>query len=141
MDVKKAFLHGKLKEELYMRPPEGFEDRRGRNLVCKLEMSLYGLKQSPRQWNRRFDSFITGIGFERSQYDTCVYFSSSKSNDIIIFVIYVNDLFIASRCKDEIKRLKSNLSSEFEMKDLGLAQRILGMAITRDRKKGVLKID
>ena len=124
-----------------MRQLEGFEDRRGKEWVCKLERSLYGLKQSPRQWNMIFDSFITGIGFERSRYDTCVYFSGMNSNDMIILLIYVDDMLIASRCKDEIKRLKSNFSFEFEMKDLGSAHRILGMTITRDMHIGVLKIN
>ena len=49
MDVKTVFLHGELEEELYMKQPKSFEDIRGKDLVCKLEMSFYGLKQSPRQ--------------------------------------------------------------------------------------------
>ena len=69
----------------------------------------------------RFDSFIIGIGFERSRYDTCVYFLDMNSNDMIILLIYVDDMLIAGRCKDGIKRLKSNLSFEFEIKNLDSA--------------------
>lgn len=64
-----------------------------------------------------------------------------NSNDMNILLIYVDDMLIASKCNDGIKRLKSKLIFEFEMKDLGSAQRILGMMITRDRLKGVLKIN
>ena len=94
MDIKTTFLHGELEKELYMQQLEGFEDKKGKNIVRKLEMSLYGRKQSPRQWNRIFDNFIIGIGFERSHYDTCVYFSSSTYNDMIILLIYVDDMLI-----------------------------------------------
>ena len=74
MDVTTAFLHGELKEDIYMNQPQGFEVSKGESeLVCKLRKSLYGLKQSPRQWNKIFDSFVTSIGFNRSYFDTCLY--------------------------------------------------------------------
>lgn len=72
LDVKTAFLHGNLEERILMEQPEGY--KKG-NKVCLLRRSLYGLKQSPRQWNRRFDEFMVSKGFERSLYDTCAYFN------------------------------------------------------------------
>ena len=57
-----------------MKKPKGFEVRGKEDYVCKLNKSLYGLKQSPSQWNRRFDEFMTHIKFHRSHYDKCVYF-------------------------------------------------------------------
>jgi hypothetical protein len=72
-DVKTVFLHGELEEEIYMDQPEGFIVPGKEDLVCKLKRSLYGLKQSPRQRYKRFDSFMLVDEFKRSQYDSCVY--------------------------------------------------------------------
>ncbi|GJX57272.1 retrotransposon protein, putative, ty1-copia subclass [Tanacetum coccineum] len=73
LDVKTAFLHANLEETIYMRQPPGFEEGTG-NKVCLLKKSLYGLKQSPRQWYKRFDVYMINNGFSRSNYDRCVYF-------------------------------------------------------------------
>ena len=73
MNVTIAFLHGELEEKIYMRQTQGFETSKGgHELVCKLRKSLYGPKQSPRQWNKRFDCFVIGISFIKSFYDTCL---------------------------------------------------------------------
>jgi len=74
LDAKTAFLHGDLEEEIYMAQPLGFKAAWKGKLVCKLEKSLYGLKQSPRQWYRRFDKFMSDHGYIGSLYDPCVYF-------------------------------------------------------------------
>jgi hypothetical protein len=71
LDVKTTFLHGDL-EEIYMDQPEGFIMPGKEKFVCKLKKSLYGLKQSPRQWYKKFDSFMIANGFKRSLYDRCV---------------------------------------------------------------------
>ncbi|MCI44121.1 reverse transcriptase-like protein, partial [Trifolium medium] len=71
MDVKTAFIHGELEETIYMQQPDGFVEDNSK--VCILKKSLYGLKQSPRQWYRRFDEFPLKTGFVRSNYDSCVY--------------------------------------------------------------------
>ncbi|KAH9747317.1 hypothetical protein KPL70_004670 [Citrus sinensis] len=98
LDVKTAFLHGELEEEIYMLQPEGFAETGKENFVCRLNKSLYGLKQAPRCWYKRFDSFIMSLGYNRLSSDYCTYY----------------------------KR-------EFEMKDLGPVNKILGMQIHRDR--------
>ncbi|KAH9697268.1 Integrase catalytic domain-containing protein [Citrus sinensis] len=136
LDVKTAFLHGDLEEEIYMIQPCGFRVAGKENHVYRLIKSLYGLKQSPRQWYKRFDQFIQGQKFTRSEHDHCVYFRRLPDGAFIYFLLYVDDMLIASKNRDEIERLKKQLASEFEMKDLGDAQRILGMEIRRDKKNG-----
>lgn len=140
MDVKTAFLHGYLDEDIYMDQPEGYIDKNHPERVCLLKRSLYGLRQSPRQWNTRFDEFIMSHGFIRSEYDICVYFKEYEVNEHIYLLLYVDDILIASRSKTEVEKLKQTLGSEFEMKDLGDAKKILGMEITRDRERGTLTV-
>ncbi|AAF19226.1 Highly similar to Ta1-3 polyprotein [Arabidopsis thaliana] len=140
MDVKTTFLHGDLEEELYMEQPEGFVSDSSENKVCRLKKSLYGLKQSPRQWNKRFDRFMSSQQFIRSEHDACVYVKHVSEHDFIYLLLYVDDMLIAGASKAEINRVKEQLSTEFEMKDMGGASRILGIDIYRDRKGGVLKL-
>jgi reverse transcriptase-like protein len=73
LDVKTAFLHGDLNEDIYMEQPEGFKVKGKENYVCKLKKSLYGLKQAPRQWYRKFDSFMGEQGFKKTSCDHCVF--------------------------------------------------------------------
>jgi hypothetical protein len=135
--VKTAFLHADLEEKIYIDQPEGFIVPGKENFVCKLKKSLYGLKQSPRQWYKKFDSFMIANGFKRSLYDSCVYIKFVDGSPIYL-LLYVDDMLIAAKSKIDIVNLKAQLSSEFEMKDLGAAKKILGMEITRDRKSGLL---
>jgi hypothetical protein len=132
MDVKTTFLHGDLEEEIYMKQPEGFVVKGKKELVCKLKKSLYGLKQSPRMWYQKFDTYILGLGFVRSRADHCVY-SKQVGNHFIYVVLYVDDMLLVGNNMDVIKEVKSQLSSKFDMKDLGAANFILGMEIKRDR--------
>jgi len=103
--------------------------------VCHLLKSLYGLKQSPCQWYKRFDSFMLQIGFVWSNYDCCVYIKeveNFRSFRYIILLLYVDDMLIAAEDRSEISKLKEQLSKEFSMKDLGETKTILGMDIHRD---------
>lgn len=140
LDVKTAFLHGELEETIYMRQPEGFTVPGKEDHVCLFKKSLYGLKQSPRQWYKRFDSFMIQHGYTRCDYDACVYHRKLSDGSHIYLLLYVDDMLIASKNMSEINKLKSQLSGEFEMKDLGAAKKILGMDIHRDRKAGKLRV-
>ncbi|KAH9681067.1 Integrase catalytic domain-containing protein [Citrus sinensis] len=133
LDVKTAFLHGQLEEEIYMLQPEGFAETGKENLVCRLNKSLYGLKQAPRCWYKRFDSFIMSLGYNRLSSDHCAYYKRFEDNDFIILLLYVDDMLVAGPNKDRVQELKAQLAREFEMKDLGPANKILGMQIHRDR--------
>ena len=140
MDVKTAFLHGNLEQELYMEQPEGYEENTARDQVCRLNKSLYGLKQAPRQWNKRFNVFIMSQGFIRSEQDSCVYIKEIGPEDYVYLLLYVDDILLAAKQMSEIKMIKDQLSSEFEMKDMGSASRILGIDIKRDRVNRVLEL-
>ena len=74
MDVKTAFLHGSIKEEVYVEQPEGFEVHDRESHVCRLKKSLYGLKQAPRAWYERINTYLTKFGFTRSEADPNLYF-------------------------------------------------------------------
>lgn len=138
LDVKTTFLHGDLEEEIYMEQPEGFKVAGKEHLVCRLEKSLYGLKQAPRQWYKKFDSFMTQHEFKKTLCDHCVYIKKYAGGDFIILLLYVDDMLIVGQDKKKITALKKALSESFAMKDLGAAQQILGMKVTRDRSKGLL---
>ncbi|KAG7559229.1 Ribonuclease H-like superfamily [Arabidopsis thaliana x Arabidopsis arenosa] len=140
LDVMTAFLHGTLDEVIYMNQPEGFIEKGREDEVCLLKKSLYGLKQSPRQWNQKFDEFMKSQGFHRSVNDPCVYHKGSTIDDKIFLLLYVDDMLVAAKDLEKIKVLKKSLNKEFEMMDLGPAIRILGMDIIRNMKKGVLKL-
>ncbi|KAL4561013.1 hypothetical protein LXL04_033173 [Taraxacum kok-saghyz] len=134
MDVKTAFLHGDLDEEIYMEQSEGFHVAKMEHLVCKLKKSLYGLKQAPRQWYKKFDSFMASHEYKRTDADHCVYLKKFPDGKFVILLLYVDDMLIVGQDATMIDNLKKDMSKFFDMKDLGPAQQILGMKITRDRK-------
>ena len=109
LDVKKAFLHGDLEEDIYMIQPEGFIVQGQENLVYKLRKSLYGLKQAPRQWYKKFDSFMHRIGFKRCDANHCCYVKFFDSSYIII-LLYMDDMLIVGSSNEEINDLKKQLS-------------------------------
>lgn len=124
MDVVTAFLYGELEEEIFMEQPPGFEKKKG-NLVCRLKKSLYGLKQSPRQWYKLLDQFLRDKRYRRSDVDPCIYVKGDK--DLIMIALYVDDLIIASKSEKLMKETKQDLFDRFEMKDLGRLHYCLGI--------------
>lgn len=133
LDVKTAFLHENLEEEIYMLQLEGFKQKGKVNFVCRLNKSLYGLKQVPRCWYKRFNSFIIGLGYNRLHADPCAYYKKFGENDFVILLLYVDDILVAGPNKDCINKLKAQLAREFEMRALGPVNKILWMQIHRDR--------
>ncbi|TQE12682.1 hypothetical protein C1H46_001702 [Malus baccata] len=137
MDVKTAFLNGELDEEIFMSQPPGFVERGKEDMVCKLNKSIYGLKQASRQWFLKFDQVVTSQGFIENKMDDCIYLKF-KGSKFIFLVLYVDDILIASSDVQLLKETKSMLSSNFEMKDLGEAHYVLGIEIVRDRRQKLL---
>ena len=126
LDVKIALLHCDLEEDLYMIQSKRFIVQGQENLVCKLRKNLYDLKQVPRQWYKKFDSFMHRIGFKRCEANHCCYIKSFE-NSYIILLLYVDDMLIARSGIEKINNLKKQLSKQFAMKDLGTTKQILGM--------------
>ena len=94
LDVKTTFLHGDLAKELYMEQPEGFRVKGKEHTVCRLKKSLYDLKQAPRQWHRKFESFMKDHKYQRTKSDHCVFFKRFVEGDFIILLLYVDDMLI-----------------------------------------------
>lgn len=162
MDVETAYLNGDLDEHIYMDPPEQFEmilmdlieketgelqekawkmlrDYKSGKTHCKLKKSLYGLKQSGRQWFLKLDEKLRMLGLKPSTADPCVY-TLGDGEDIVILTVYVDDLVLASKNNSKLTNLRENLKKEFKMKDMGQIHYCLGLEIDYQKEKGVLKI-
>lgn len=133
MDVTTAFLNGKLEEDVYMYQPEGYSEPGKEDLVCKLNKSIYGLKQSPRCWNAELHKFLTNIGFSQCNADTCVYIKEKT-----IIAIYVDDLIIMTDTESEMTHIKKEMSGKFKMKDMGPINFFLGVSVQRKEDSVVL---
>lgn len=103
-DVKTAFLHGELDEVIYMQQPKGYED--GTNRVCKLNRSLYGLKQASRCWNHRFTAVLKKHGLTSTNADYCV-FTNGNDRDRLILAIHIDDGLISATNQSSIKKVVS----------------------------------
>jgi len=135
LDVKNAFLHGDLLEEVYLAPPPGFAlkgEYSGR--VCRLHKSLYGLKQSPRAWFARFSSVILQSGFTQCRSDHTCFIRATPAGRRTIVLVYVDDIIITGDDPSGISGVKATLSSAFEVKDLGHLRYFLGIEVARSRK-------
>lgn len=137
MDVKTAFLYGLLDEDVYMEQPEGYAG--DRSMVWKLLRSLYGLKQSPRNWYRELDAFLVSLRFRRTISDQSIYVRSDAGG-LIIVGVYVDDLTIAAERKDTLNDFKAKMSARYSMKDLGEIHFILGLQVRRNRATRTLHL-
>lgn len=130
-DVKTAFLYGDLEETVHMEQPEGFNT--GRNQVCLLQRSLYGLKQSPRQWNKKFSQFLKDLNLSVSEHDECIFFSLKP---LIIIAIYVDDGIIFAKEKQQIDKVMSYLKKQFEVHSMDTSV-FLGFQVHRGINKKI----
>ena len=128
MDVKTAFLNPEISNELYMEVPEGLTVPMENNYVCKLRKTIYGLRQSSREWNELLNEYLLEFGLQRSQSDPCLYFSFAGSITLIV-TVYVDDLLVWATTEERRDDFKFNIAQRFKMKDLGEASWILGMRI------------
>ena len=137
MDVKTAFLNGNLEEDVYMIQPEGFVDPTNAGKICKLQKSIYGLKQASRSWNKRFDEVIKAFGFIQVVGESCIYKKVSGSS-VAFLILHVDDILLIGNNVELLESIKGYLNKSFSMKDLGEAAYILGIKIYRDRSKRLM---
>lgn len=133
LDVKTAFLHGELKETVYVMQPEGFEIKGSEEKVYKLKKALYGLKQASRAWNEKLNSILLSFKFTRCLKEPSVYRKEVRGN-LLVVAVYVDDLFVTGRCLKAINEFKGEMSSQFEMSDLGKLTYYLGIEVTQHEK-------
>ena len=129
LDVNNAFLHGELEEEVYMQVPPGLAVENPK-LVCRLQRSLYGLKQASRQWFTKLSSFLVSHGFQQSNSDHSLFLKLTRSVTTILLV-YVDDIILTGKIILEIQDITTLLDQEFKIKDLGDLKFFLGLEIAR----------
>ncbi|GJT69701.1 ribonuclease H-like domain, reverse transcriptase, RNA-dependent DNA polymerase [Tanacetum coccineum] len=131
LDVKSAFLHGELKEEVYVTQPEGFTKKGNDGKVYRLIKALYGLRQAPRAWNIKLDNTLKSLDFKKCALEQAIYTKASKDS-LLLVGVYVDDLIITGTPKKEIDKFKAQMEEKFEMSDLGLLAYYLGIEVTQN---------
>ena len=140
-DVPQAFTQAELKENVYMEMPEGFEVE---GMVCHLKKSLYGLKQSPRNWWLLVSAFIVSeMGFHATVSDPCLFWTRSRTGQLMLLFLFVDDMQVAFDAADESEWSESHalLTKRFNITDLGESKFMLGMRIRRDRRARTITLD
>jgi hypothetical protein len=132
LDVNNAFLHGDLKEDVYMLVPDGVSTSKP-NQVCKLLKSLYGLKQASRKWYEKLTSLLVAEGYIQSSADHSL-FTIHSGSDFTALLVYVDDIILAGTCLTEIDRIKVILDNNFKIKDLGSLKYFLGLEVAQSRE-------
>ena len=132
--VQTAFLNADVEENVFAKMALGYEiaDKSGAPLVMKLKKSLYGLRQSPRNWFGMMDHHLAKIGSRPLQSDPCIYVFEDDTG-FAILTLYVNDVLLLGANKQLLNKLKKQRMDRFEM--------MLGMNVARDHKKGKITID
>ena len=140
MDVKTAYLNAPIDCELYVDQPEGFQIKSpsGDKLVYRLNKSLYGLKQSGRNWNTLLHSFLIENGFTQSLTDTCLY-SKHVDQQVVIVLIWVDDMIVAASDDVVLCEIKDLMKTRFRMKDLGQLTWFLGIQFIHEN--GCIKMN
>jgi hypothetical protein len=127
LEVKNVFLNGELREDVYMRPPAGYSVPKG--MVCHLCWSLYGLKQAPWTWFQCFASVVTTTGFSISAHDLPLFVHVSPRGSTLL-LLYMDDMIITGDDPEYIAFVKTRLSDQFLVSNLGLLRYFLGIEIS-----------
>lgn len=133
VDVRTAYLYGKLDEEIYMRQPQGFVVRGQESKVIKLQRALYGLKQAGLAWWKELSRSMTDLGFKRLFSDAGI-FCCHERGKLIIAIVYVDDAMFFGKDKELVNKKKKLFMDKWECRDLGEVKEFLRMRVTRDGK-------
>jgi hypothetical protein len=128
MDIKGAYLNGILKEKVYMKQPEGYDDGTGR--VCELIKTIYGLKQSGREWNHELDTELKNLGYTRLYSDPCAYIRRD-GDKISIITVWVDDLLLFASSDDLLHKMREEIKASWEVTDMGEPTKIISIEISR----------
>ena len=141
VDITQAYLQATVTEDLYMSVPPGVHpfDKSNRPICCKLQRTLYGLRQSGREWGELLASFLLDFGYTRSPIDTCL-FTLGQKTSLLWVAIYVDDILVLSNDKALRLRFMDALTKRFPTEDKGELQWLLGLAVTRDRSQRTLSL-
>nr|GEV82677.1 retrovirus-related Pol polyprotein from transposon TNT 1-94 [Tanacetum cinerariifolium] len=133
IDVKSAFLNGKLKEEVYVKQPPSFESNKFPNHACKLDKAHYGLKQAPRAWYETLSTFLTRYKFVRGKIDNILFFYTTQT-DVILVQIYADDIIFGSTstklCKQFAKLMTQRNEISMMVKTLMVSPNNLGLDLS-----------
>jgi hypothetical protein len=132
LDVNNAFLHGDLAEDVYMQVPDGVQSPKS-GQVCKLQKSLYGLKQASRMWYEKLTSLLLHEGYTQSTADYSL-FTLHTPTHFTALLVYVDDIILAGNNLNEFTRIKSILDTQFKIKDLGVLKYFLGLEVAQSRE-------
>ena len=128
MDVKSAFLNGVLEEEVYVKKPLEYIKARKEQQVLRLRKALYIMKQAPRAWNTRIDSYYKENDFRQCPFEHAIYVKSRKG-ELLIIALYVDDLIFMGNSQRLLEEFKEVMKEEFEMTDLEKMRYFLGLEI------------
>ncbi|GJW55359.1 putative ribonuclease H-like domain-containing protein, partial [Tanacetum coccineum] len=131
MDVKSAFLYGKIEEEVYVTQPKGFEDPHFPKHVYRVVKALYGLHQAPRAWYARLSTFLLKHNYKRGTIDKTL-FIKKNSRDIILVQVYVDDIIFGSTNKTWCDEFEVLMKGEFEMSAMGELTFFLGLQVKQE---------
>ena len=132
LDVNNVFLHGDLNEEVYMTLPPGMHSTKS-NQVCRLQRSLYGLKQASRQWYARLSTFLISHGYRQCSSDHSL-FIKQHLQSFTALLVYVDDIVLSGNDLLEIKSITQLLDEVFKIKDLGDLKFFLGLEVARSKQ-------
>ncbi|GJV66716.1 putative ribonuclease H-like domain-containing protein [Tanacetum coccineum] len=128
MDVKSAFLYGKIDEEVYVSQPPGFQDPKSPEKVYKVVKALYGLHQAPRAWYATLSTFLLKNGYRRGTIDKTLFLKKDK-HDIILVQVYVDDIIFGSTKKSWCDEFEALMKSRFQMSSMGELTFFLGLQV------------
>ena len=138
LDVKTAFLHGKLEEEVFMEQPEGFQVDND-TFVCKLDRAVYGLKQASRVWYIRLRSALETLGFQLSEHDAGLFIRQKQSGTVFL-IVWVDDILMCSTALELLEHTLTELQEHFDVNDLGPLSWYLGMKVEIDRENQLVQL-